>query len=1118
MNCQSFFQKVLFLLFFIIIIYSTAVCLANTKLSEPDTTKGFFDQANNKFNNMFNKTVETADSSIDKPFEKETNEDTVAKVTDLLAIKTEETTLEEKQKKIIELVKKLNSLEEDINKKVEKLIKTEIDDGPIKDFESPSQYEERKLDNKHKIEEIKLRYNQKFTEQKLMLENKIEAITSQTYRDSLELKLGRYINARERFVITDTTTGQHGSLYVLREIAPQFQEDFVNLQPVGVYQLFKDGCKRLISVEANYKNQIYTSLFDRRLEKIKALKTLDAHDRNINIICFNSDGTKFATGSDDKTIKIGDTEKQTIIFELPKFDTYITALSFHPSQQILACGDNDGNLIIWNIDTKTEIVKIKAHENGINSISYNSDGSKILTGSKDKTAKVWKVPSMELLYTLGDNPDEIKYALFNPDGVNLILGCANGIIKIYDPFNGNLKITKDSNTLFLNGMAISPDGQIIATSGIYSAISLWNAKDLTPIIMVKEKLSSVITSLSFSIPNGQILIGSTDEGDIYFWKTNKGTFIKKLEGAHKKSIKSLDINNEGKILVSADEDGKVKLWKLTYDRFSEYVSEGTGVTGTGFGSGFPPNLVVDLQFWEPSGNNILDALEEGKLIVEVKNSGQGVARKCAILLSGDYPSGLIMRNRTIIGIINPGEKVTKVIPLVAGYSIPDYNISLSCKVIDEATGIAAAPMDLNFETVKYFVKLEDAGFQIEDANNDARIGPGEVVTVTVRVQNLGTSTAKNVRAKIRIGKSVVFTEDNSKREKIYDLGNLEPGEYKDKIIFKIWANSSAPDTLPVYLTLSELYDKWGVTEIPIDLPFDSPDIAMKTLTVKGNKQSVGDMIAKDFSIDIERDIPEISTKNNDALAIVFGIEKYKSVSNASFAKRDAAFVKEYFNKVLGIPENRIYYKTDSDVGKAEFDKVFSTGGWLEKRIKDKLTDIYIYYSGHGAPDLKNKVAYLIPYDGDPNYASQTGYCLDDLYNNLSALNARNVNIFIDACFSGANRENDMLLADARPILIKADKPSIKENMTVFSAASAKQISSAWPDKKHGLFTYFMLKGLKGDADADHNNSLTIQELGNYIKSNVSETAGMLDREQTPDVQTHSPTSIISIYNGLETGQ
>ncbi|MCK4640904.1 MAG: caspase family protein [Candidatus Marinimicrobia bacterium] len=1105
MKRESFFLKFFILIFSIIVISPTAIC--------QDSTKSFFDKAKGQFNNLLDKTVETVGSSIDKTFKNEITEES-----DSTIAKTVESILDEQQKKLTDLVEKLNSLEENINKELEETIQAEIDDSPIKDFESPQHYEERKSGNNQKIEELKLRFDQKFAEQKLLLENQIEAILSQTYRDSLKLELGRYINARERFAITDPATGQHGSLYVLREIAPQFKTDFTTLSSVGIYQLLDDGSRRLINVEITYKGEIYTSLFDRRLEKIDALKTLDAHSRNINIICFNNDGTKFATGSDDKTVKIWDAEKQTVILELPRFSSYITALSFHPCQQILVCGDNDGELAVWNIDTKTEVAKIKAHEERINSISFNPDGSKIVTGSKDKTAKVWQVPSMEMLYTLGDNTDEIKYALYNPDGVNLIIGCANGIINVYNPFSGDLKLSKDSNTLFLNGLAISPDGQIIAVSGIYPEIYLWKAKDLTPIITVKEKLSSVITSLSFSIPNGHLLIGSTDDEDIYFWKTNKGTFVKKLREVHEKNITSLDINNEGKILASADEDGKVKLWEIGYDQFSEYVSQGFNVTGAGSGSGFPPNLVVDLQFWEPSGNNILDALEQGKLVIKVKNSGEGTARKSAILLSGDYPSGLIIRNRTIIGSLDPGEEAIKEIPIIAGYSIPDYQISLTCKVLDEATGIAAVPMTLNFETVKYFVKLEDAGFQIEDANNDARIGPGEVVTVTVRVQNLGTSVAKNVRAKIRIGESVVFTEDNAMREKIYDLENLEPGEYKDEITFKIWANNSASDTLPVYLTLSELYGKWGVEDIPIELPFDSPDIAMKTLTVKGEKQSTGDIIADDFSIDIEHDIPQVSQRNSDALAIIFGIEKYKGVSNVTFAKRDAAFVKEYFSKTLGVPEARIYYKTDSDVGKAEFDKVFSKGGWLDKRVKEDLSDVYVYYSGHGAPDLSNNAAYLIPYDGDPNYASQTGYCIDDLYNNLSDLNARNVTIFLDACFSGANRENEMLLADARPVFIEAVKPDIAENITVFAAASAKQISSGWPEKKHGLFTYFMLKGLKGEADSDNNNMLTIQELSDYIKLNVPETAGMLDREQTPDIQTHSPTSILAIYNEPEIEQ
>ena len=1142
MKRQSFFLKIFLLIFTIIIIPPTAICQESAEQSDQDSTQSFFDQAKDKFDNLldktiskgksggnkdssktsgadvFNETVGKNRSVIDNAFGKETVEDIIAEEADSLITRTAEISLEEEQEKLIELVKKSNSLEDDITKELIETIQAEIDDVPIKDFESPQQYEARKASNEQKSEELKLRYDQKLAEQGLLLENQIEAILSQTYRDSLKLELGRYINARERFAITNPLTGQHSSLYVLRETAPQFQTAFPTLSPIGVFQLLKDGSKRLINVEINYEGEIYTALFDRILEKIDALETLDAHSRSINIICFNNDGTKFATGSDDKTVKIWDTEKQTIIFEPPKFSTYITALSFHPSRQILACGDEDGNLMLWNIDTRTEIANIKAHEDRINSISYNPDGSKIVTGSKDKTAKVWQVSNMETLFTLADNPDEIKHALFNPDGVNLILGCANGIIKIYDPFSGNLKLSKDSNTLFLNGMAISPDGQIIAISGIYPEIYLWKAEDLTPIMIVKEELSSVITSLSFSTPDGHILIGCTDDEKIYFWKTYKGTFIKKLENVHKKNLKSLDVNNTGKFLACAGEDGQVKLWELGYDQFSEYVSEGIDVAGAGSGSGLPPNLVVDLQFWEPSGNNILDALEQGKIIIKIKNTGEGTARKSAILLSGDYPSGLIIRNRTIIGAIDPGEEAIREIPIIAGYSIPDYHISLSCKVIDEATGIAAAPMTLNFETVEYFVKLEDAGFQIEDANNDARIGPGEVVTVTVRVQNLGTSVAKNVRARIRIGESVVFTEDNAMREKIYDLENLEPGEYKDEITFKIWANNSAPDTLPVYLTLSELYGKWGVEDIPIELPFDSPDIAMKTLTVKGTRQLSGDMEIADFSIDIEQDIPQASQQNNDALAIIFGIEKYKGVSNVTFAKRDAAFVKEYFSKTLGVPEARIYYKTDSDVGKAEFDKVFSSGGWLEKRVKEDLSDIYIYYSGHGAPDLSNNAAYLIPYDGDPNYASQTGYCIDDLYNNLSNLNARNVTIFLDACFSGANRENEMLLADARPVFIEAVKPDIAENITVFAAAGAKQISSGWPENKHGLFTYFMLKGLKGAADSDNNNMLTIQELANYIKLNVTETAGMLDREQTPDIQTHSPTSILTIYNEPEAEQ
>ena len=74
-----------------------------------------------------------------------------------------------------------------------------------------------------------------------------------------------------------------------------------------------------------------------------------------------------------------------------------------------------------------------------------------------------------------------------------------------------------------------------------------------------------------------------------------------------------------------------------------------------------------------------------------------------------------------------------------------------------------------------------------------------------------------------------------------------------------------------------------------------------------------------------------------------------------------------------------------------------------------------------------------------------------------------------------------------------------ENMIVFAAASGSQISSSYPEKKHGLFTYFLLKALRGDADEDGDGVVTVEEAEAYIVENVGRTAGQLDREQTPQV-------------------
>jgi hypothetical protein len=83
--------------------------------------------------------------------------------------------------------------------------------------------------------------------------------------------------------------------------------------------------------------------------------------------------------------------------------------------------------------------------------------------------------------------------------------------------------------------------------------------------------------------------------------------------------------------------------------------------------------------------------------------------------------------------------------------------------------------------------------------------------------------------------------------------------------------------------------------------------------------------------------------------------------------------------------------------------------------------------------------------------------------------------------------------------ITIESPLAYGDITVFEAASGREISSGYPEQRHGLFSYFLLKGLKGMADADGNRAITVGKLFSYVKTNVPRLAGQMGREQTPQL-------------------
>ena len=178
-------------------------------------------------------------------------------------------------------------------------------------------------------------------------------------------------------------------------------------------------------------------------------------------------------------------------------------------------------------------------------------------------------------------------------------------------------------------------------------------------------------------------------------------------------------------------------------------------------------------------------------------------------------------------------------------------------------------------------------------------------------------------------------------------------------------------------------------------------------------------------------------------------------------------------------------------------KLFGESGWLARRVSAN-TDLLVYFAGHGAPDASRSGPFLLPFDADAAFVGETGYSLGALYDRLARLPARSITVLLDACFTGETRNRQSIVPGTRPTVLSIEHPAlVRRNMAVLSAARGVQVAGDLPSARHGLFTYFVARGLRGEADADGDRTISIAELGRFVERGVSGAANRLDREQRP---------------------
>lgn len=287
---------------------------------------------------------------------------------------------------------------------------------------------------------------------------------------------------------------------------------------------------------------------------------------------------------------------------------------------------------------------------------------------------------------------------------------------------------------------------------------------------------------------------------------------------------------------------------------------------------------------------------------------------------------------------------------------------------------------------------------------------------------------------------------------------------------------------------AEQGNTWAIGLIPKVLSQLNEQEENKLLSVNTSKTT-----SVDFNI------PTTDKIANNYFAVIIGNEKYQNEVEVPFAENDAKVFKEYVNHTLGVPDKNIKYITNGTLNGIRI-----AVKWLAQAMEvcGGENQAIFYYAGHGIPDEASKSAYLLPVDGigsDP----ESAYSLDRLYGEFEKMSANRVLVFLDACFSGAKREDGML-ASARGVAIKAKPAAPKGNMIVFTAAQGDETAYPFREQRHGMFTYYLLRKLK-----ETNGDVTLGDLADYLQDEVKRQSFVENKKmQTPTV-----TASQSVANG-----
>ncbi|MBO3459082.1 pentapeptide repeat-containing protein [Aetokthonos hydrillicola Thurmond2011] len=285
------------------------------------------------------------------------------------------------------------------------------------------------------------------------------------------------------------------------------------------------------------------------------------HTHWVRSIAFSADGEKFASGSDDQTIKIWNTKTGKFFSTLEEHSGCVRSVAFSDDGKLLASGSEDGTVKIWNVDTSECLKTLNGHVGKVWSVTFSPIhlGGIVASGGEDKTIKIWKVQTGECLKTLTGHENWVRSVAFSRDGQQMVSGGDDNTVKIWDIRTGKCRITLRGHENWVRSVAFSRDGQRIVSGGEDNTVRIWDAQTgQCQNILCGH--NNRVWSVAFSL-DGQRIASGSDDQTVKTWDAQTGQCLTTV-GGYSNWILSVAFSPDSQYLASGGEDKIVRIWDV----------------------------------------------------------------------------------------------------------------------------------------------------------------------------------------------------------------------------------------------------------------------------------------------------------------------------------------------------------------------------------------------------------------------------------------------------------------------------------------------------------------------------------------------------------------------------